>query len=1168
MIFFKFLLSAKKKSLNSVAIIFFILFSCNNNSSAQIVINEIGIAPKIPTPCSIPSIDGGNGGEFLELFNTSTSSSIDISCYVLMYSGGTTLPNPTGWTVTIPAGTAPIPPGGYYIIAGGGISTSTNNTWLNCPIGGTPFNNTFGTNVTCPLLDISTTSNSNLNALIPGNYSNNEAQVNLYNQSGGIVYSISYNGGNNSASYTTSFNKNPAGCSIISPLTNPGLSTNTVSGSFSGGSGSINGIVRDASGNFSTSNALTPGLPNSTPLSGTCTPPTIGAITGSTCSGGSSSLSIVYTSAAPTHYTIDWNPTANSDGFLDVPTTAFSSTVTSSPVAVAIVIPPTASASTYSGTITFTNACSGGAIAFVSCPKAFTITPSTAPVITNQTPAAICSGASFTVSPTGVPFGTKYTWTVATNTNVTGQSAALTAQTSISQTLSNLTNVDQTVVYTVTPTSGSCIGANFTVTVTVKPTPTFPATISTNACSGLAFNYFGINSAPTIIVPTGTTYSWPSPTAIPNVSGQTSGTSQTTIGQTLTNTSTTAQTLQYLNIIPTAGGCTGSSFTLRVKVNPTPSIGAQTKTICSNTGFSISTFTGTPSPTIPTGTTYTWTVVPNINISGQNDQPVSKTAISDTLINNTSLPDSVLYIVTPESASPFCAGTPFIITVKVNPLPVLTITNPPTACAPSTVNLSDPAIVAGSYNFNPAAVLSYSYYTDALGTNALTTTTTPPYTAVNISDTFYIRMVARVTPICTSMIKPVIVKIIPIPTITITNPMAVCTSISTVNITAPSAITAGSTSGLTYSYYIDSPTTTMVADPTAVTSGDYYLKGTTIDGCAAVRKVTVPLKSFPPPPSVVSPVYFCQYDGVGPLTASGSFPLRWYNYPTGGTPNPIAPRPSTTSVGDFSYYVGQIDTPCASLTRSLITVKVNNKPNLGPDKDIKVCFGTAVNLDTLFTLTNLTAGWYLTNGDPVDNPNAVTQSGLYEVYVADSANCQDDAKVNIVFLPKVLADARDSGVALLNTPHQLYGSGSGSQFLWTPSSFLNFSTIQNPEATLSSDTKFYLTVTNNDGCKGYDTLLVSVLNIPGFYIPKAFTPNGDGLNDFLKPVPVGVVKLNYFKVFNRKGQMVFETTTLGTGWDGTYKGQKQDVEAYVYMISGVLQTGQITVTKGNVILIR
>jgi len=769
-----------------------------------------------------------------------------------------------------------------------------------------------------------------------------------------------------------------------------------------------------------------------------------------------------------------------------------------------------------------------------------------------------------------------YTWTVATNTNVTGQGAQTIAQLNITQPLTNLTNIDQTVVYTVTPKSGTCIGASFTVTVTVKPTPKFPtppSSISYNVCSGVAFNYFAINSAPTQIVPAGTRYSWNAPTS-GTITGQTLGNNLPTIDQTLSNTTTTSGVISY-TITPTAGGCTGSDFTLRVKVNPTPSISAQTKTVCSNAGFSITTAAFTGPTTIPPLTTFTWTVAPNLNVSGQNDQPLSKSAISDTLINNTLSQQTVVYTVTPESASPFCAGTPFTLAVTVNPLPVLAITNPPTVCAPSTVNLeTNPSVVAGSNNpdpYLPSASLTYLCYTDALGTTRLTT---PPPTAVNISDTFYMRAVAPGTPpgtpACTSMIKPVIVKIIPIPTIIITNPLAVCTPIATADITAPSAITAGSTPGLTYSYYIDSPTTTMVVNPAAVTSGVYYLKGATFpDGCTAVRKVTVPLKSNPPEPTVVSPVYYCQLDvGVAPLFASGSFPLRWYQNPIGGTPNALAPTPPTSSAGDFSYFVGQIDTPCASLTRALITVKINKKPNLGPDKDIKVCFGTVVNLDTLFTLTNLVPGWYLTNGYPVDNPNAVTQSGLYEVFVSDSANCQDDAKVNIVFLPKVLADARDSGVALLNTPHQLYGSGSGSQFLWAPSSFLNFYTIQNPVATLTTDTKFYLTVTNNDGCKGYDTLLVKVLNIPGFYTPKAFTPNGDGLNDVLKPVPIGIIKMNYFRVFNRKGQMVFETTTLGAGWDGTYKGQKQDTETYVYMISGVLQTGEVRVSKGNVLLMR
>ena len=98
----------------------------------------------------------------------------------------------------------------------------------------------------------------------------------------------------------------------------------------------------------------------------------------------------------------------------------------------------------------------------VSCPgptDEFIITINPKPVIQNYTP-EICSGTAFTVSPansgaTIVPANTTYTWTVATNANVTGQSAQSTGQTSISQTLTNISNTVQTVTYTVTPTSGA-----------------------------------------------------------------------------------------------------------------------------------------------------------------------------------------------------------------------------------------------------------------------------------------------------------------------------------------------------------------------------------------------------------------------------------------------------------------------------------------------------------------------------------------------------------------------------------------------------------------------------------------------------------------------------------------------------------------------------------------
>ena len=127
----------------------------------------------------------------------------------------------------------------------------------------------------------------------------------------------------------------------------------------------------------------------------------------------------------------------------------------------------------------------------------------------NQT-ATICSGETFTTAPTNnapttiIPTGTTYTWTVVDNVNVTGESAQVVGQSNISQTLTNLTNTAQTVVYTVTPTSGAagnCVGSTFTVTVTVSPKATI-ANKTASTCSGTGFTVTPANG--TDIVPSGT----------------------------------------------------------------------------------------------------------------------------------------------------------------------------------------------------------------------------------------------------------------------------------------------------------------------------------------------------------------------------------------------------------------------------------------------------------------------------------------------------------------------------------------------------------------------------------------------------------------------------------------------------------------------------------------
>ena len=86
--------------------------------------------------------------------------------------------------------------------------------------------------------------------------------------------------------------------------------------------------------------------------------------------------------------------------------------------------------------------------------------------------------------------------------------------------------------------------------------------------------------------------------------------------------------------------------------------------------------------------------------------------------------------------------------------------------------------------------------------------------------------------------------------------------------------------------------------------------------------------------------------------------------------------------------------------------------------------------------------------------------------------------------------------------------------------------------------------------------------------PKAFSPNGDGSNDVLYVRGYGVTEME-FKVFNRWGELVFESNSLDVGWDGTYKDKGQEMEVYIYTLQARFLDGtQTGIRKGNVTLLR
>lgn len=251
----------------------------------------------------------------------------------------------------------------------------------------------------------------------------------------------------------------------------------------------------------------------------------------------------------------------------------------------------------------------------VTLTRSGTVTILPKPAVTNMT-STVCSGSGFTVTPVNgtngvVPAGTTYSWTApAVTGGMTGGTSGTNA-TSITGTLINPTNVVQTATYTVTPTTGSCVGAPFTVTVTVNPTPAISA-MNAAVCTGSSFSLTPINLT-NGIVPAGTTYSWSLPTVTGGMTGGATGSGASNISGTLTNTTSLPQTATY-TVTPVSGSCSGAPFTVTITVNPnnTASPPSSSPPVCINnplTNISHSTTgaTGIGTPVgLPTGVNAIW----------------------------------------------------------------------------------------------------------------------------------------------------------------------------------------------------------------------------------------------------------------------------------------------------------------------------------------------------------------------------------------------------------------------------------------------------------------------------------------------------------------------------------------------------------------------------------
>jgi gliding motility-associated-like protein len=193
----------------------------------------------------------------------------------------------------------------------------------------------------------------------------------------------------------------------------------------------------------------------------------------------------------------------------------------------------------------------------------------------------------------------------------------------------------------------------------------------------------------------------------------------------------------------------------------------------------------------------------------------------------------------------------------------------------------------------------------------------------------------------------------------------------------------------------------------------------------------------------------------------------------------------------------------------------------------------------------------------------VSKVGLYFVKVIDVHGCSGSDTTDItMFLPlpeKFLPP--DTAVCSYGSV-DISSLNNYSNYLWSTGA-----TDRN--ISLTDAGTYWLQVTDKTGCVGRDTIEVLPKDcMAGFYIPNAFSPNGDGVNDNFKPLLFGRVLHFQFTIYNNFGQIVFQTNRLTESWDGNYKTNPQDSHVFVWTCKYQFSGEKEQLKKGTVLLVR
>jgi len=307
-------------------------------------------------------------------------------------------------------------------------------------------------------------------------------------------------------------------------------------------------------------------------------------------------------------------------------------------------------------------------------------------------------------------------------------------------------------------------------------------------------------------------------------------------------------------------------------------------------------------------------------------------------------------------------------------------------------------------------------------------------------------------------------------------------------------------------------------------------------------------------------------DSVGRIT-------QWHwTLPSGQTYTDSMPNIVLPAAGNFGLRLSALsDLGCLSKDADT-TFMVHPTP-------VVAFAGDTVCVDSSLVLTGTNPSavplrqWYWDLGGVPDSTQRISRvydrEGVIDAHLwAQSVQgCLSDTVTQAVAIQASHAFAGLDTLVARGYPIQLHASG-GLTYAWSPAAGLDHADVSDPVALIATDTRYTLTAYTSAGCPSRAEVLVKVYQGPAIYVPGAFTPNGDGINDVLRITAPGIKTLTWFRVFDRWGREVFYSTDLRFSWNGANSGHPLPPGTYVWTLRATDLNGRVLSQKGTVFLAR